>query len=59
VAELHSLATAKNDMRFDNHYRWVDYFEDGLIVSVCAYLDSVMVAGLFEENPIEGSVGGV
>ncbi len=59
VVELHSLATAKNSMRFDNRYCWVVYFEDGLIVRVRAYLDSVMVARLFEENPIVGSAGTV
>ena len=52
VVELHSLATARNGMRFDNRYCWVVYFQDGLIVRVRAYLDSSMVARLFEENPI-------
>jgi uncharacterized protein len=52
VIELHSLATARNGMRFDNRYCWVVYFQDGLIVRVRAYLDSTMVARLFEENPI-------
>jgi len=52
AVEVHSLATAKNGMRFDNRYRWIVYFRDALIVRVRAYLDSVMVARLFEENPI-------
>ena len=52
VVELHSLATARNGMRFDNRYCWVNYFRDGLIVRVRDYLDSAMVARLFEENPI-------
>jgi ketosteroid isomerase-like protein len=52
VVELHSLATARNGMRFDNRYCWVVYFQDGVIVRVRAYLDSTMVARLFEENPI-------
>ena len=52
AVELHSLATAKNGMRFDNRYCWVVYFSEGLIVRVRAYLDSAMVARLFEENPI-------
>ena len=52
VVELHSLATAKNGLRFDNRYCWVVYFRDGVIVQVRAYLDSAMVARLFEENPI-------
>jgi ketosteroid isomerase-like protein len=52
VVELHSLATAKNGMRFDNRYCWVVFFENEKIVRVRAYLDSSMVARLFEENPI-------
>ena len=52
VVELRSLATAKNGMRFDNRYCWVVYFQDGVIVRVRAYLDSAMVARLFEENPL-------
>jgi uncharacterized protein len=54
VVELHSLATAKNGMRFDNRYCWIVYFQDARIVRVRAYLDSAMVARLFEENPIAG-----
>ena len=46
------VATATNGMRFDNRYCWVVYFREGLIVRVRAYLDSAMVARLFEENPI-------
>ena len=52
VVELHSLATARNGMRFDNRYCWIVYFQDARIVRVRAYLDSAMVARLFEENPI-------
>jgi hypothetical protein len=52
VVELHSLATARNGMRFDNRYCWVVYFRDETIVRVRAYLDSAMVARLFIENPI-------
>jgi uncharacterized protein len=52
VVELHSLATARNGMRFDNRYCWVVYFQDSVIVRVRAYLDSAMVAQLFKENPI-------
>jgi ketosteroid isomerase-like protein len=52
VVELHSLATATNGMRFDNRYCWVVLFEGEKIVRVRAYLDSAMVAQLFEENPI-------
>ena len=57
VVELHSLATAKNGMRFDNRYCWVAYFDDASIVKVRAYLDSAMVAQLFEENPIQFNEG--
>ena len=52
VVELHSLATAKNGMRFDNRYCWVVYFQKGVMVRIRAYLDSAMVARLFEENPL-------
>src|SRR5689334_12964639 len=52
IVELHSEATATNGFRFDNHYCWICYFKDDVIVRVRAYLDSVMVARLFEENPI-------
>jgi hypothetical protein len=52
IVELHSEATARNGFRFDNHYCWVCYFQNGKIVRVRAYLDSVMVARLFAENPI-------
>jgi uncharacterized protein len=57
IVELHSLATAKNGMRFDNRYCWVVYFRNELIIRVRAYLDSAMVARLFEENPCEDAVG--
>ena len=52
VVELHSLATAKNGLRFDNRYCWVLHFEDKMIDAVRAYLDSTMVTRLFDENPI-------
>ncbi len=52
MVELHSLATAKNGMRFDNRYCRVCTFESNVITRVRAYLDSAMVAQLFEENPI-------
>jgi uncharacterized protein len=52
VVELHSLATAKNGLRFDNRYCWVCRFRKYKIVEVRAYLDSALVARLFEENPI-------
>jgi ketosteroid isomerase-like protein len=52
VVELHSLATAKNGLRFDNRYCWVCRFSGEKIVEVRAYLDSALVARLFEDNPI-------
>ena|SRR5271163_2822892 len=52
VVELHSDATAKNGLRFDNRYCWVCRFVDRTIVEVRAYLDSALVARLFAENPI-------
>jgi uncharacterized protein len=52
IVELHSKATARNGMRFDNHYCWVCYFKDNRIIRVRAYLDSAMVARLFAENPV-------
>src|ERR1700726_3799630 len=52
VVELHSMATAKNGLRFDNRYCWVVHFAGGTIDSGRAYLDSAMVARLFAENPI-------
>jgi uncharacterized protein len=51
VVELRSLATARNGFRFDNRYCWVIHFNDQVIDRVRAYLDSAMVARLFEENP--------
>jgi len=52
VVELESEATAKNGLRFDNRYCWVCRFAEGRIVEVRAYLDSALVARLFEENPV-------
>jgi len=52
VVELHSEAIAKNGLRFDNRYCWLCRFVNGTIVEVRAYLDSALVARLFEENPI-------
>jgi uncharacterized protein len=55
VVELRSLATAKNGLRFDNRYCWVCRFSGDKIVEVRAYLDSALVARLFQENPITGA----
>ena len=55
VVEMHSLATARNGLRFDNRYCWVCRFAAGKIVEVRAYLDSALVARLFKENPLSVS----
>jgi ketosteroid isomerase-like protein len=52
VVELHSKAIANNGFKFDNRYCWICRFVKGMIVEVRAYLDSILVARLFEENPI-------
>jgi ketosteroid isomerase-like protein len=52
VVELRSDDTAKNGLRFDNRYCWVCRFVNGTIVEVRAYLDSALVARLFEESSI-------
>ena len=52
AVELVSDATARNGMRFDNHYCWVIRFGADRIVEVRAYLDSAMVAELFRQNPV-------
>jgi hypothetical protein len=52
VVELHSLATARNGMRFDNRYCWILFFEADRIVRIRAYLDSALVTQLFKENPV-------
>lgn len=53
VVELRSLATAVNGMRFDNHYCMVLTFDGETIVRGRSYVDSALVARLFEQNPIE------
>ena len=53
VVELHSLATAKNGMRFDNRYCWVVHFQDGVIDRVLAPTSTRLWSPrLFDENPI-------
>jgi ketosteroid isomerase-like protein len=44
-------------LRFDNRYCWIVYFRRDMIVRVRAYLDSAMVARLFEENPLDDDIG--
>jgi|SRR5262245_46840090 len=50
VVELRSFATAKDGVRFDTRYCWVVHFAGEIIDRVRAYLDSAMVARLFDEN---------
>jgi hypothetical protein len=47
-----SSATDRKRLKFDNRYCWVCRLAGGKIVEVRAYLDSALVARLFEENPI-------
>ncbi|SRR5579883_60749 len=49
IVELRSMATAKSGLRFDNRYCWIVDFGDLRIIRVRAYLDSALVAKLFEE----------
>ena len=56
VVELHSLATAKNGLKFDNRYCWVCRFLNRTIVEVRAYLDLALVARLFAEDLISWAV---
>lgn len=51
IVELRAISTANNGKPFDNRYCWVCSFDaDDMICKVRAYLDSAMVAQLFEEN---------
>jgi ketosteroid isomerase-like protein len=52
VVELHSDGAAGDGLRSDNRYCWVVYFRDDVIIRVRAYLDSVLVAQSFDENPL-------
>jgi uncharacterized protein len=53
VVELRSDATANDGLRFDNRYCWICRFVNGTIVEVRAYLDSALVARLFEEPRVQ------
>jgi ketosteroid isomerase-like protein len=52
IVELRSMATARDGMRFDNHYCWLCRLEGETIVEVRAYLDSWLVGELFRRNPL-------
>jgi uncharacterized protein len=50
VVEMVSLSNAKNGKPFDNTYCWVVRFEGETIVEVRAYVDSVAVQRVIDEN---------
>ena len=50
AVKLESLSTALNGKPFDNRYCWIARFSNGTIVEVRAYLDSVLVKQLIDEN---------
>jgi ketosteroid isomerase-like protein len=50
AVEMESLSTALNGKPFDNRYCWIVHFSDRTIVKVRAYLDSVLVQRLIDEN---------
>jgi ketosteroid isomerase-like protein len=50
IVELEALAQALNGQPYHNRYCWVVYFSDNEIVKVRAYLDSVLVQKLIDEN---------
>jgi uncharacterized protein len=50
VVELRSLSTALNGEAFNNTYCWICYFENNIIVEVRAYVDSVLVQRVIDEN---------
>lgn len=47
--EILALVTSRTGMRFEIRHCWITYFQGGVIVRVRAYLDSAMVARLFED----------
>lgn len=50
AVELESVSTALNGKPYNNRYCWVCKFEDGIITSVRAYVDSALVATTIDEN---------
>lgn len=50
AVEMASLSMAKNGKPFDNTYCWVVRFADGVIIEVRAYVDSVVVQRVIDEN---------
>jgi ketosteroid isomerase-like protein len=50
VVEMSSTSTALNGKPFPNTYCWVTQFIGGLITQVRAYVDSLLVQQLIDEN---------
>ena len=50
VVEMTSNSTALNGKPFPNTYCWVMKFDSGLITEVRAYVDSVLVQQVIDEN---------
>jgi uncharacterized protein len=50
IVEMTSTSTALNGRRYPQKFCWVTLFVDGLIVEVRAYLDSVLVQQVIDEN---------
>ena len=50
VVEMHGQATANNGVPYNNTFCWIAWFENDRIVKVRAYLDSVLVQRLIDEN---------
>ncbi|MDP2676548.1 MAG: ketosteroid isomerase [bacterium] len=53
VVEMESLSVALNGKPFNNTYCWIVHFQRDVIVRVDAYVDSVLVQQLLDENPID------
>ena len=50
IVEMVSTSTALNGRPYAQRYCWIARFVDGLIVEVRAYLDSVLVQQVIDEN---------
>ena len=50
IVEMTSTSIALNGRPYPQRYCWITRFVDGLIVEVRAYLDSVLVQQVLEEN---------
>ena len=50
IVEMNSTSIALNGRPYAQRYCWITRYVDGLIVEVRAYLDSVLVQQVIEEN---------